>query len=287
MATTLDDPGTTDLDEALGALRDWQEEGTPLQLHPGDLGWKARAGASTAAAAVRAWRGRGEIVALGMLDAPDLLRLALAPESFQDEGLAHQVLADLADETRGVLPAGQAYLETPNGVLLHDLVLTEGWEPGESWTPLRRELDEAVPDPGLTIAVAGPEDVHDRVAVHRASFPGSTFTEESWRAMAATSAYAGARCLVAYDDGTAVAAATVWSAGRRPGLLEPVGVHSEHRGHGYGTAISLAAARALRELGSSSAIVCTPTANEAAVATYRSAGFVPEKLRLDAVRGGR
>lgn len=89
------------------------------------------------------------------------------------------------------------------------------------------------------------------------------------------------------DDGNAVASATAWSAGEgRPGLLEPVGVHADHRGHRYGTAISLAAARTLRELGASSAIVCTPTANVVAVATYRSAGFVAEELRLDAVRRG-
>ena len=93
--------------------------------------------------------------------------------------------------------------------------------------------------------------------------------------MAAGSPYADARCLLGYDDGgVPVAAATVWSAGPgRPGLLEPVGVHPDHRGHRYGTAISVAAAAALRELGSSSATVCTPSSNVGAVATYRSAGF--------------
>jgi ribosomal protein S18 acetylase RimI-like enzyme len=113
-----------------------------------------------------------------------------------------------------------------------------------------------------------------RAAVQRASFVRSTFTEEAWRAMAAGSPYAGARCLVAYDGGEAVAAVTVWSAGPgRPGLLEPMGVHSDHRGRGHGRAITLAAAAALRELGASSALVCTPSSNVGAVATYRSAGF--------------
>ena len=105
--------------------------------------------------------------------------------------------------------------------------------------------------------------------------------------MAASTAHGDARCLVAYEGDAAVAAATVWSAGEgRPGLLEPVGVHHEQRRHGYGRAISLAAARTLRELGASSAIVCTPTSNVAAVATYESAGFVPEELRLDVTRRG-
>lgn len=102
--------------------------------------------------------------------------------------------------------------------------------------------------------------------------------------MAAGSPYADARCLVGYDArGNAVAAVTVWSAGPgKPGLLEPMGVHREHRGHGHGKAITVAAAAALRELGSSSAIVCTPSANVGAVATYRSAGFrqLPETRDL-------
>ena len=52
-----------------------------------------------------------------------------------------------------------------------------------------------------------------------------------------------------------------------------MGVHRDHRGHGYGTAISLAAAAALRNLGASSAMVATSSSNQAAVATYASAGY--------------
>ena len=117
--------------------------------------------------------------------------------------------------------------------------------------------------------------VQDRVAAHRASWPNSRFTEEQWRAMAASSAYRRARCLVAYDsDGNAVATTTVWSAGQgRPGLIEPLGVHQDHRGHGHGRAITVAAAAALQQMGSSTATVCTPSSNVGAVAAYVSAGF--------------
>jgi ribosomal protein S18 acetylase RimI-like enzyme len=122
--------------------------------------------------------------------------------------------------------------------------------------------------------------------VHRASFDSSTFTDERWSTMAAGAPYADARCLVAYDDhDAAVAAVTVWSAGRgRPGLLEPMGVHPDHRGSGWGRAICLAAAGALRELGSSSAQVCTRSANVGGVATYRSAGFQALPERRDRYR---
>lgn len=142
---------------------------------------------------------------------------------------------------------------------------------------------------GVRIEVVGQEQVGVRVAVQRAAFERSTFTEERWHAMVAGPAYAEARCLVAYDDqDIAVTAATVWSAGpARPGLLEPMGVHRNHRGHGFGTAMTVAAAAALRELGSSSATVCTPSANVGAVATYEAAGFERLPDVRDLHRGAR
>ena len=157
---------------------------------------------------------------------------------------------------------------------------------GEQWTPLRRDLAEPVSERGVRIEVIGPEQAHVRAAVQRASFDKSTFTDERWRAMAAGLPYADARCLVAYDDvGNAVAAVTVWSAGPgKPGLLEPMGVHREHRGRGYGKAITIAAAAALRDMGSSSAVVCTESSNVGAVATYESAGFHQLPQRRDRYR---
>jgi ribosomal protein S18 acetylase RimI-like enzyme len=174
-----------------------------------------------------------------------------------------------------VLPEGKAAVEAPKDALLHDLLAEAGWPLAEPWTPLRRDLTVPVAEPGPRIEVAGPALAHARSAVQRASFDTSSFTAERWHAMAAGLPYADARCLLAYDDdGNAVATVTVWSAGPgRPGLLEPMGVHRDHRGRGHGRAITVAAAATLRKLGSSSAIVCTPSANVGAVATYRSAGF--------------
>jgi len=128
------------------------------------------------------------------------------------------------------------------GALVQDLLFADGGNTDEPWTPLRRDVTEPVEDPGVRIEVIGAEQVHVRTAVQRATFDGSTFTDERWHAMAAGLPYADARCLVAYDDqGNAVAAVTVWSAGPgAPGLLEPMGVHREHRGHGYGKAITVA-----------------------------------------------
>ncbi|WP_165989328.1 GNAT family N-acetyltransferase [Streptomyces sp. YIM 98790] len=285
MAIVLGRPGAGGLGEVVGVLRKWQDDGAPMQLHPGDVGWFWRFGPEATAAAVRTWSRDGRILAVGLLDGPGLLRLTIAPDARRDGELARRLAEDVTAPERGVLGEGKAYVEAPVDALVQDALSEEGWSTDEPWTPLRRDLTGPVAEPGVRIEVTGPERAHVRAAVQRASFDGSTFTEERWRAMASGLPYADARCLVAYDEqGNAVAAVTVWSAGPgKPGLLEPMGVHREHRGHGYGRAVTVAAAAALRTMGSSSAVVCTPSSNAGAVATYMSAGF----QRLPEVRDRR
>lgn len=275
MAIVLGKPEVDGLGEAVGVLREWQHDGSPWQLHPGDLGWFWRFGAEATAAAVRTWSRDGQVLAVGLLDGPELLRLTIAPDARRDEELARQLVADVTEPKRGVLMAGRAAIESPKGALVQDLLFEHGWQVDEPWTPLCRDLTEPVKVPEVRIEVVGPEQAHVCTVVLRASFDRSTFTDERWHAMATGSPYADARCLAAYDDyGNAVAVVTVWSAGPgKPGLLEPMGVHRDHRGRGYGRAITVAAAAALQELGSSSANVYTPSANVGAVATYKSAGF--------------
>jgi GNAT superfamily N-acetyltransferase len=283
MAIVLNEPEVDWLLPAIDALRAWQDDQAPLQLHPGDLGWAWAVGAEKLAAAVRTWSADGRVVAVGYLDSPDLIRLTTAPDLRRDEELAHRLAADLTDPGRGVLPVGKAGVELPNGALLREILFRAAWCPAEPWTPLRRDLTDPVPDSGLRIEVAGPDAAPVRTAVHRSAFGSPRFTAEVWHVLAAGPAYADARCLIGYDEqDNAVAAATVWSAGAgKPGLLEPLGVHADHRGRGHGRAISVAAAAALREMGASSALVCTPSSNAAAVATYRAAGYAPMAERLD------
>lgn len=286
MAIVLGRPGIDGLGAAVGALREWQHDGAPMQLHPGDLGWFWRFGGEETAAEVRTWSRGGEILGVGLLDGTGLLRLTVAPDALLDEELARQLVADVAEPGRGVLPAGEATIEAPSGALVRDLLSEDGWHVDEPWTGLRRDLTDPVGDPGVRIELVGPERARTFADVLRAAFDRSSFSAAHWRAMAAGVPYADARCLLASDDqGNAVAAVTVWSAGPgRPGALEPMGVHRDHRRRGYGTAITLAAASALRELGSSSATVCTPSSNVGAVATYRSAGFQPRPEVRDLYR---
>lgn len=285
MTVRLDPPGTSDLAAAIAALRGWQDHAA-FQLHPGDLGWFARFGERRMLDTVRTWSRAGRVVAVGLLDGPDLLRLAIDPGVEEDDGLARRLIADLGDPEGGVFGAGTAYLEVPAGAGIRELLAETGWKTDEPWTPLKRDLARPVERHDLRIEIVGPELAAERVALQRSAFENSTFTVEAWTAMAAGAAFADARDLIGLDSaGVPVAAITVWSAGPGlPGLIEPMGVHPDHRGRGHGRAITLAGAAALRELGASSATVCTRSSNLGAIATYRSAGMTALPERMDLAR---
>ena len=288
MVIALQQPTADGLTHAVEALTSWQRECAPIQLHPGDLGWQWRFGADSLARALRVWSRDQEILAVGFmdLDVPDggagVIRMGIAPGADQDEDLAHVLVNDLEDPSRGVLSAGTAIVEARFGQAFRAVLNARGWVDDEPWTPLYRHLAAPVEHSGLRVETVGPDRAQERTAVQRSAFARSTFTVERWLTMATGVPYQQARCVLGYDGDKAVAAATVWSAGPgRPGLLEPMGVHREHRGQGHGRAITLAAAAALREMGSSSAIVATQTSNAAAVATYVAAGFRAEDSVTD------
>ena len=48
-------PGTDELGAVVAALRQWQRDDAPIQLHPGDLGWYWRFGPQATAAARDLW----------------------------------------------------------------------------------------------------------------------------------------------------------------------------------------------------------------------------------------
>ncbi|MGL5816275.1 MAG: GNAT family N-acetyltransferase [Phycicoccus sp.] len=288
MTTTLETPEVGRLGEVVRVLREWQRDGSPVRLHPGDLGWHWRLGAEATAAAVRTWSADGRIVVVGLLDGAGLLRVALAPDAEDDAVLARRLVADVESPERGVLPTGEVAVELPVGALAHDLLGEAGWVLDEPWAILHRGLAEAVDDPAVRVDTVGSNQARRWAETHRAAFDaGTSLTDDAvhrrWLAMADGLPYADARSLAAYDDlGRVAAVATVWSAGRgRYGVVEPLGVHPDHRGHGYGRVIATAAAHALREMGSSGAVVCTPASNAGAVATYLAAGFEQIAERRD------
>lgn len=272
----LSKPTVVNLQETVNALRSWQQDGEVIQLHPGDLGWYSRFGQEPLINAIRQWIRSDKIVVVGLLDGDDLIRLAIDPSLKDDLEIAEQVAQDISSPDAGVLGAGGACVEARLGNLLRTKLQEQGWELGDAWASLKLDLSQPIDDSGLRIEIVGPDKVDIRVAVQRSAFINSTFTEENWHNMATSPLYKDARCLLAYDElDNPVATATVWSAGMdRPGLIEPLGVDPRFRGKGHGTAITLAAAAVLREMGASSATVCTDGSNIPAVATYKSAGFV-------------
>ena len=286
MGIELGTPDVDQLERIVAALRDWQRDDAPLQLHPGDVGWFWRFGTDATAAAVRTWSRNGQLLAVGLLDGEALLRMTVAPQVWTDEEVARRIVDDVGDPARGVLPAGTVSVETPEGLRVQGLLSEAGWRDGEPWTPLRRELAGPVERTDVRTEVVGAERAGEVAAVVRSAFGSTRFTTERWQSMAAGTAYGDARSLLAFDDrGTAVAEVIVWSAGPgRPGLIEPMGVHAEHRGGGYGRAICLAAAAELQRMGSSSVLVCTSSDRTGAIATYASAGLVRLPERLDRTR---
>ncbi|MDN5766316.1 MAG: hypothetical protein L0H96_18060 [Humibacillus sp.] len=193
MAIIVEEPGVDGLGEVVDVLRQWQHDEAPMQLHPGDLGWFWQLGAEATAAAVRTWRRDGQIVAIGLLDAPNLRRLTTTPDDEKNAELAQQLVTDLSDPHRGALPAGAVAVEAPNGSLVQHLLSEGGWKIDEAWTPLRRDLTKPVEDPGVRIEVIVPERAHVLTAVHRASFGSEKFTDERWQAMAGGVPFVDAR----------------------------------------------------------------------------------------------
>lgn len=199
----------------IASLREWQDDASPLQLHPGDLGWFTRFGAEVTAAAIRVWSRRAEALAIGLLDSQDVLRLTVAPSAWDDEDLARAIVADVSDSGRGILPAGKVSVETPNGTAVQRLLSSDGWSDGESWTPLRRDLVGPVETDDLSVEVVGQETALEFAGVVNSAFGSTNYTVERWHAMAAGVAYTDARCLLVRDgQGVAVAVATVWGAGQ-------------------------------------------------------------------------
>lgn len=289
---TLTTPDRAGLHDAVQQLASWQRSGAPLQLHPGDIGWFWRLGADRAVAAVRTWRANGRLAAIGLLDGEDLLRVTVAPELRADAVIARAIAHDITAQERGVLPAGSASVELPTGAVLDDLLAQAGWERGEAWTPLERDLRGPVLLPAAAralriVEVDGTDAalVSAWAAVQRSAFDTAASVDDRWYAMAAGAPFARARCLLGVDGDDAAAGIIAWSAGAgRPGVIEPMGVHADHRGRGHARTITLAAATALRALGASSVQVCTESDRVGAIAAYRSAGFVPMAERFDRVR---
>ncbi|MFE1593403.1 GNAT family N-acetyltransferase [Nocardia sp. NPDC058705] len=282
--TTLTTPTAAQLAGITRTLSEWQTVDWKGFLHPGDLGWHSMVGADESAADLRCWTVDETIVAIGMFDGEDLFRMAMDPSALDDDELALQIEADLTSGR--VLPPGTVTVEARGALALRQRLRARGWDEGQPWTPLQLDLRTPVPanprDAALRVEEIGLDDAAQWTSVHCAAFKGTTPSSEDrqrltqrWTTMATGPFAHLAHHLIGYDNtDRPVAVATVWTAGDgRPGLIEPMGVHREHHGNGYGTAITLAAARVLQQHNASAAVVVAENSTPGALATYLAAGF--------------
>lgn len=297
----LNVPQVSELPDIGAVLDRWQSDAGPLHLHTGDLGWYSLRGAEATAQALRVWRCLDRILAIGLLDGENLLRLSVDPDLTHDDALARQIESDIDSSDRtasrtdtSVFEKGAAFVEARGAIRLCDLLKARGWGNDEPWTPMNRDLSLPVEQPDIGVEVAGPDDAAAWTTIHWSAFRGVPYTADDrqrfvdrWHTMMSGPFSSQAQCLMGYDNsGLPVAVTTVWSAGpNRPGLLEPLAVHRDQQGHGYGKAMAIAAARRLQQLGSSSASVCTESSNRGAVAAYSSAGYIPRPQVKDLRRG--
>lgn len=287
VSITVQIPSARDLVRVADRLSTWQVDPWAGHLHPGDLGWRSLVGAAGTAEKLRVWARHDDPVAIGLLD-DGVLRLGLDPAVADDAQVAARITQDLGDPRSELFESGEALVEARGARALREHLLADGWVEDEPWTPLTLDLS-GEPDPrplertGLRIEQVGQEAADVWTSVHWSAFRGTPFDGEArrrfvgrWSTMVA-GPFAHLAChLIGFDrHDVPVAVTTVWTAGPgRPGLVEPMGVHRDHHGHGYGTAITVAGALALQGAGASSANVAAENSNPASIATYRAAGFV-------------
>ena len=142
---------------------------------------------------------------------------------------------------------------------------------------LARDLPEAPEPPplpdGFRYRTVEPDDLVERVAIHRDVWAPSRVTERSFANVQASWPYrASLDCVVEAPDGRFAAYCLIWPDDEnRVGELEPVGVRDEFRRRGLGAAVCTFALRRLYEEGGRQAIVyCV---SEAACGLYESIGF--------------
>ena len=142
---------------------------------------------------------------------------------------------------------------------------------------LARDLPEAPEPPplpdGFRYRTVEPDDLAERVAIHRDVWAPSRVTETSFANVQASWPYrASLDCVVEAPDGRFAAYCLIWPDDENGvGELEPVGVREEFRRRGLGAAVCTFALRRWHEEGGREAIVYCAT--DAACGLYEAIGF--------------
>ncbi len=173
-----------------------------VHLHPGDLGWYSRLGAVETASAIRIWAEGGAPAAIGLLDGPQLLRLAIDPTRRDDVGLARRIADSINDPKGGVFGPGQATVEGRSAGALTRILGQQGWQEDEPWVPLRLDLSAPV-QPTRTLI----ETIDEDRGVPASSKPMGVHRDHRGRGYGVEITRAGAAMLREMGSSSAVVAA--------------------------------------------------------------------------------
>ena len=150
-------------------------------------------------------------------------------------------------------------------------------KPGRAMHFNHREVPDAPTPPalpdGFRYRTVEPDDVAERVAIHREVWEPSRVTESSYRNVMAEWPYRGSLdCVVEAPDGRFASYVLVWPDDENGvGLFEPVGTRAEFRRRGLGAAVCTFGLKRLHEEGMRRAVVGCDA--EPACALYESIGF--------------
>jgi ribosomal protein S18 acetylase RimI-like enzyme len=250
------------------ALEQRRLAGPRAAFHIGDIAWGFRQHEGREHEwKVRIWEEDGRVVAWSWLKG--------ATAKLEHD--VHPDRRELLDELLEEPEARTAFAFDDDEEVRETLARRGFVRPGEQLHFLVRDLaeppDEAPLPDGYRCRTVAPDDLPERVAVHRDVWAPSRVTEPSYANVMAQWPYRGSLdCVVEAPDGRFAAYCLCWPDDENGvGEFEPVGTRAEFRRRGLGTAVCTYALRRLHEEGLRQAIVYCNDAP--ACALYESLGF--------------
>lgn len=272
------------------ARRIWSKSSS---VHVGDLAWQRFQHVGREAEWPTAlWEADGEVVAWGWTSLPAELALLVDPAL---PGLASEVLGWFEDTTSAA-ELSVTVLDAEKHVVAalerHGYALQENSVYQSYLSRLLVDLPEPVVPSGFTVRPVGPDDLKQRVAVHRAVWHPSRVTGPSYRNVMAAWPYRARLDWVAEaPDGRFAAQCLIWLDEQNAvGELEPVGTLPEFRRMGLARAVCLAALHAAHHAGAREAVVYPVVGHQkfpAALPLYVALGFRPYARTLTFTRTRR
>jgi ribosomal protein S18 acetylase RimI-like enzyme len=258
------------------ALEQRRDLGVRAPWHVGDITWGLRAHEGREAEwTIRIWKDGDRTVAWSWLKGDRGLleydvrrdRLELLDEILADPDARSSVGFEDDDEVREALLRNGFHADDGAELTRHSSFLHFN----------ARDLPDAPELPGLPegfrYRTVEPDDLGERVAIHREVWEPSRVTESSFAILRDSWPYrASLDCVVEAPDGRFAAYCHLWPDDENGvGELEPVGVREEFRRRGLGAAVCTFALRRWHEEGGRQAIVYCE--NDAACGLYESIGF--------------